>query len=79
MGIGLLTAGRVLVPLGRRVALLMNGLGAPGFRVRRTSAVATEVNAGVTWNSQRAIFHHPDNDPLAGIELPEASRAVVGG
>lgn len=70
-GVGLGTAGGVLVPLDRRVGLLMGPIGAPDNERSGTTMWARDFNQRLAWNARRAIFHHPEDSPLDGIELPE--------
>jgi len=70
-GVGLARAGGVLVPLDRRVGLLMTLTGAPDKVVPGTTAWAKAFNQRLAWAARRAIYHHPDDNPLDGIELPE--------
>ncbi|MFA1543495.1 DUF4238 domain-containing protein [Actinomadura monticuli] len=78
-GIGLATAGTILVPLDRRVALLMGEVGAPDARAAGTTLLYKQYNQALAWNARTAIFHHP-NDPLFdGLELPEPKKRIMGG
>ncbi|ROR42967.1 DUF4238 domain-containing protein [Kitasatospora cineracea] len=71
---GLFTEGGVLVPLARRVALVV---GAPGTSpsvdamVEGTTKRATDLNSLISANAHRFLYHHPEDDPLRGISLPE--------
>lgn len=76
-GVGLASAGGVLVPLDRRVGLLMTLIGAPDNVVPGTTAWAREFNQRLAWEARRAIFHHPDDRPLDGIELLEPRNREV--
>lgn len=71
MGVGLANAESVVVPLDRRVALIMSEPGAADFEVPPSSRMARSLNQGTASNARAAIFHHPDDDPLTGIRLPE--------
>jgi hypothetical protein len=69
-GVGLANAAAIMIPIDRRAAIIM---GAPGGRDEMFPAdaeVAKELNHRFAWNSRTELFHHPDDDPLDGIELP---------
>lgn len=69
-GVGLATAAAIMVPIDRQAAIIM---GAPGGRDGMFPAdaeVAKELNHRFAWNSRSELFHHPDDNPLDGIELP---------
>ena len=70
-GVGLATAGGVLLPLDRRVGLFMTRTGDPDNVLPGTTAWAREFNQQLALAARRALFHHPDDTPLEGIELPE--------
>lgn len=75
LGVGLLTADEVHVPLARNVALiLMPQEGIDGHRLTASTAMAKHINLVVAANSRRWIFHHPEDSPLDGIELPPWSE-----
>ena len=78
-GIGLVTAAQIFVPLDRRMALLMGDTSDSDKGVPGTTAIAKRFNGALAWNSSHAIFHHPDDDPLIGIDLPDPGRRVTGG
>lgn len=64
-------AAEVQVPLDRRAALSMT---APvrGDQLRPGSAkIAAGLNEAVANNARRFLFHHPSDDPLAGLALPQ--------
>jgi hypothetical protein len=74
-GMGLLTADEVYVPLARDVALiLMPRDDMDGVRLHASTAMAKHINLVVGANSRRWIFHHPDDLPLDGIDLPPWSE-----
>jgi hypothetical protein len=70
-GMGLLTADEVHAPLARDVALiLMPRDDMDGVRLHASTAMAKHINLVVGANSQRWVFHHPDDSPLESIDLP---------
>jgi hypothetical protein len=69
--VGLAKAGGVVVPLDRRVGLLMTLTGGPDEVLPGTTAWAKQLNQWLAYAARRAIYHHPDDNPLDGIELPE--------
>lgn len=71
MGIGLGTAGAFLVPLSRRVGLFITQPGMPDMHLEGTTIIARSINTITANNARRAIFHHPADDPLLGINLHE--------
>lgn len=79
MGIGLATAGQIYIPLARRVGLLLGDYGARDVPQYGTAACARTFNQAMADNARQAIFHHPADDPLAGLELPQPGRRVTGG
>ncbi|MCM1941800.1 DUF4238 domain-containing protein [Streptomyces sp. G3] len=69
-GVGLANAAAIMVPIDRRAAIIMT---APGDRdgvFPASTKVAKELNHRFAWNSRSELFHHPDDDPVVGIELP---------
>lgn len=67
---GLTSNDGILVPLDRRVALMM--IEEPGDSVLRGNArTAKKFNHLVALSAQELLFHHPDDDPFCGIQLPE--------
>lgn len=64
-------AAEVQVPLDRRAALSMTAAGR-GDQLRPGSAkIAADLNQAVANNARRFLFHHPSDDPLAGLALPQ--------
>ncbi|MEU5934542.1 DUF4238 domain-containing protein [Micromonospora sp. NPDC047187] len=78
-GVGLRTAGAILVPLDRRAALWMEAPKAADEQLAGTAAVANVYNWLVVGQAHKALFHHPDDDPLAGIDLPQPRGRLMGG
>lgn len=64
-------AAEVQVPLDRRVALSMRAPWRGDRLVPGTSKVAADLNQAVTQNARRFLFHHPSDEPLRGLTLPE--------
>lgn len=78
-GVGLATAGAILVPLGRREALLMGELKTKDSRRPGTAAMAKDFNWLVVGQAHTTVFHHPEDDPLAGMTLPQPRSRIMGG
>jgi hypothetical protein len=80
-GVGVENAGGVYVPLDRRAALVMGAEGDPDGRQHGSAKMAALLNLLTAGNARRFIFHHPDDDPLRGLELPEprAKELVTAG
>lgn len=74
---GFMNAHNVLLPLARDALLVMGEL-TPGHDVRRvpipvrqgTTKWERTVNRLVAGMARSAVFHHPDDTPFTGIELP---------
>ncbi|MCZ2826012.1 MULTISPECIES: DUF4238 domain-containing protein [unclassified Modestobacter] len=80
-GVGFGSAEHIFMPLSRRVALMLGPLGNPigieeGARVG-TARAARLYNEITARNARELLLHHPDDDPLAGIALPEPSGAEI--
>ncbi|MBL1104910.1 DUF4238 domain-containing protein [Streptomyces sp. 5-8] len=69
-GVGLANAAAIMVPIDRQAAIIMTASGGPDGMFPASTAVANELNRRFAWNSRIELFHHPDDNPLAGIELP---------
>ncbi|MEU6651310.1 DUF4238 domain-containing protein [Streptomyces sp. NPDC046900] len=69
-GVGLANAAAILVPIDRRAAIIMEPPGVPDHELPASAKVAREMNHRFAWNSRIELFHHPDDNPLVGIELP---------
>lgn len=64
-------AAEVQVPLDRRAALSMTAAGR-GDQLRPGSAkIAADLNQAAAKNARRFLFHHPSDDPLTGLALPQ--------
>lgn len=71
-GVGLKTAGSVLMPLDRHTAVVLTNRGDLGGRghgdatdgaaLRGTFAMARSINSAVAGQARRFVFHHPDDD-----------------
>ncbi|MFE9993458.1 DUF4238 domain-containing protein [Streptomyces avermitilis] len=70
IGVGLATAAGVAIPLDRQVVLLMSAPGAPDRTGSPTAALAQDFNQRFAFSARSAVFHHPDDTPLVGVELP---------
>lgn len=87
LGIG--NAFAVTFPLGRRIGLAM--LDETGYDQVRdaTSSVARTLNRSIVNTARLALFHHPDDEPLRGLNIsnragtgeldPETIRAAADG
>ncbi|MGY5099669.1 DUF4238 domain-containing protein [Streptomyces sp. 900105245] len=68
-GVGIGNAAAIIMPIDRRAAIIMASPG-PDFVFPATTKVAKELNHRLAWNARKELFHHPDDNPLDGIELP---------
>jgi hypothetical protein len=71
IGIGIANAGEIHVPLDRRVALSMGDSSFPDGRAKGVTKTALYLNDATAKNARRYVFHHPDDDPLYHLTLPE--------
>lgn len=67
----------ILVPLDRRVALMMVQNNGKDRLVAGTPQASTAANQEIVNGARRCVFHHPEDDPLAGLVLPEPAQAQV--
>jgi hypothetical protein len=74
MGIGVANAGEIHVPLDRRVALSIGDTNFGDGRAAGVTKTALYLNDATAKNSRRYLFHHPDDDPLRGLTLPEPRK-----
>jgi hypothetical protein len=74
---GLATAGGILVPLDRRAALVMAEPGGQDYQIAGTTSLSKTLNQLLADDARRAVFHHPDDDPLQGLTLPEPREREV--
>jgi hypothetical protein len=79
-GFGIINADEVRFPVDRRRALVMWLIRAPSGQIvrRGTDDDAREMNESVAAASREWIVHHPDDDPLADLEIPEAEPTTRG-
>jgi len=61
----------VQVPLDRRVALSMLSRRRGDQRTRGVTKTAADLNRATASNARRYVFHHPDDDPLEGLVIPQ--------
>ena len=64
-------AAEVQVPLDRPAALSMRAVGREDRLVPGSAKIAADLNQAVANNARRFLFHHPSDDPLAGLALPQ--------
>ncbi|MFH9985975.1 DUF4238 domain-containing protein [Streptomyces luteogriseus] len=77
-GVGIGNAAAILVPIDRRAAVMMASPGHDDFVVRPHAKLAMELNQRFADNVRKELFHHPDDNPLQGIELrPVRDRETV--
>lgn len=76
-GVGLFTAAGIFVPLDRRVGLLMLGVNENDCRLPGTVMWSKAFNSNISFNARRAIFHHPDDTPLADMRLPQPREPEI--
>jgi len=69
-GVGLANAAAIMVPIDRQAAIIMTAPGGRDGMFPADAEVANELNHRFAWNSRIELFHHPDDNPLAGIEMP---------
>ncbi|MEV8017762.1 DUF4238 domain-containing protein [Streptomyces sp. NPDC086554] len=70
LGVGVGNAAAVLIPIDRRTVIMMAPPGPDDFFVRPHTKLAKELNQRFAYNARRELYHHPDDNPLQGIELP---------
>lgn len=70
LGIGLHNAGEIDVPLDRRVGLSLGDEGTGDLRVNGSAKTALYLNHAMARNARKYMFHHPEDDPLRGLQLP---------
>lgn len=85
LGTGIANAEEIVVPLTRRHSLttaLRDSLPAstPRADVHQpgVTAFALYSNSCTVRNARRMVFHHPDDNPLLGLALPEPRAHEVG-
>jgi hypothetical protein len=70
MGVGIANAGEIHVPLDRRVGLSLGKNATGDARLNGSVKTALYLNDAMAKNARRYIFHHPEDDPLRGLQLP---------
>jgi Protein of unknown function (DUF4238) len=79
LGVGIANAGEIYVPLDRCVGLSMGSQGAGDIRVSGVVKTALYCNDAMARNARKYLFHHPEDDPLHGLELPEPRERELAG
>lgn len=69
MGVGIAN-GEIHVPLDRRVGLSLGDQGTGDGRLNGSAKTALYLNDAMARNARRYLFHHPEDDPLRGLQLP---------
>lgn len=69
-GVGLANAAAIMMPIDRQAAIIMTASGGRDGMFPASAKVANELNSRFAWNARSELFHHPDDDPVAGINLP---------
>jgi hypothetical protein len=70
--LGLASAPYVLVPLDRRVVLVLGAMDDQDYPLTGNAQFAFKVNRDVVRNAHRRLFHHPEDEPLTGVDLTES-------
>ncbi|MEU0236412.1 DUF4238 domain-containing protein [Nocardiopsis sp. NPDC006198] len=80
MGIGLLNAGEVVVPLARKAALIMGEFEGPDDTLPGSTMASKIINQAMINNARDAIFFHPDDKIIETIEVPpyEETETDIG-
>lgn len=71
LGVGIENAAEIHVPLDRRVGLAIGDAGTGDGRLNGSAKTALFINHAMLLNARRYIFHHPEDDPLKGLQFPE--------
>jgi hypothetical protein len=79
MGLGIVTAAGVLLPLSRALALSISYDfdGLPEVEIAGTTVIANQINWATAVNGRRFIYHHPDDVPMSMDTLPEPSGREI--
>jgi hypothetical protein len=64
-----LGAGEIVVPLNRHVALVVEEEAAGDRWVTGNPQMAHRINSEVVTHAREAVYHHPADDPLTGLQL----------
>ena len=75
--VGSMTAAGVLTALDRRVALVITGPGEEDLQLPGDVDLARALNQNLLSGARRVVFHHPDDDPLQGLQMPEPREREV--
>lgn len=81
LGVGVLNAAGVIAPLSRRLALQISYdlKGMPEPVVPGSTTLARAINGQVLNNARRFVYHHPEDDPLVGLDIPGRRTRELGG
>lgn len=71
LGIGIANAGEIDVPLDRCVGLSIGNAGTGDQRLNGSAKTALHLNHAMVRNARKYIFHHPEDEPLRGLQLPK--------
>lgn len=74
-GVGIGNAAVILMPIDRRAAIMMASLGPDDFFVRTHTKLAKELNQRLAYNARGELFHHPDDNPLEGLNCRRCEAA----
>jgi Protein of unknown function (DUF4238) len=80
MGLGIMTAGAFLLPLDRHTGLIIGDFGmdgAPDIELPPTTALAKTFIDATVANTRRHLYHHPEDNPLHGIDLPSPRQSEI--
>jgi hypothetical protein len=80
LGVGVANAAGFTVPLSRRVGLVIGPRDSrhPDMQIPGSTVWAKLFIDGVAHNARRYLYHHPSDDPFAGINLPDQRLAQMG-
>jgi hypothetical protein len=76
-GVGIVTSAGMVAPLSHRVGLVTSHelAGQQDLVLPASTVMAKSFNGQVVGNSRRFVYHHPDDAPLAGLDLPPRREA----
>lgn len=84
LGTGFGTAAELYVPLSRKVGLSLGQLSDPDLDTNLTTQelpgnakLAAMCNQYTVWNARRAVFHHPADRPLEGLDILGERRPEI--
>jgi len=75
--VGIINAEHIMCTLDRQTAVIMGNLFGPDIEMPPSTRFAHYVNMMIAYGAHRAIYHHPDDDPLNRISLPEPHLRVM--